>query len=242
MKISRRDLLVRSAATALIAGSPELASAGTHGVSGFNGGRSQGQANPPYLGDFPFVNLLKNSFGWYTNAGSGNFDISQLDSNGYPTAGSVSSKSTATFGVLFPNSSERLSDSSNPIVVTWEGNSRIAIQNAPFTYVSGRDTAILNGYGYTDGKYHGRYVFYPSYASDGSFNCYVGFQTVTSYALNLAVFFSDDEYTINAGGLFAVTPQHGAPGRRSPIHRGKLRNIVLFLLLGLRLTAAMISR
>jgi hypothetical protein len=208
--VDRRSFLLGTIAIALMArGGPTKAF--WHGgptTTGFNGGLSQGQSNlnaGSVIGDWPFINFLKQQSGWQYNNGA--INPSWLDSNGYPTAAALSGGLQVSINTNLPNQTSKPATFSNPIVVTWVGNSSISIGglSGAVNFVSGSTAAILNGYGFSDGLYHGRYEWYPTYASDGSysFNMTVASIEAASYINSLQTYFFFDETSLLAGEIFA---------------------------------------
>jgi hypothetical protein len=142
MKITRRNLMAGASALAITGPADALIPRGAPSASGFNGGKTQIQStNPNVSGDFPFINLLKVANSWWGTIPSNSntyIDPSWLDANGYLLATFLN----GTHGEVFmatglPNSNSRIANASNPLVVTWEGNSTIRIGNIPSTFVSG---------------------------------------------------------------------------------------------------------
>lgn len=180
---------------------------------GHNGGKGQINLNVPatIYGEYPFlnlVNLMDNWIGTGTDNGDAVLDPSWLDDNGYPLESELSRDAFGCKiqGQTLPNSAGRLSNVSNPMVLTWEGNAELWIGNASITDVSGSHSAVLNGYGYSDGKYHGRYVWYPTYASDGSFSFELQVRSISSgsYVDKIKLYYLDDETDILAGKIFGA--------------------------------------
>lgn len=205
--ISRRALLMGSTALAFATASEARFPRGGRVASVFNGGRSSGQSNAPYQGDYPFLDLMKFSGVWQTNDTTYHvYPPSFLASNGYPSA--ITSVGTVVYQnlALYPSYGV-LSDVLNPVVVTWEGDAKLDIGNAPITFSSGSLDAVLNGYGFSDGKYHGRYVWYPTtYDSNGNFAFNIGFSRITATPDNLRMVYAAYEADLNAGKKF--NPQY----------------------------------
>jgi hypothetical protein len=176
-------------------------------VSSFNGGRSQGQSARPGLGnDFPFINLLKQASNWKGKNAANDGQViapSWLGTDGYPTAAAFVGSGGMFQNVVLPPNTAVVSDTNNPMVVTWEGNSAINIVNAASTTVGGSKTAVLNGYGFSDGKYHGRYVWYPTYAAAGTYSFQFTITAITDYISDIKLYFLSDETDVLAGKMFA---------------------------------------
>lgn len=174
--------------------------------SGFNGGKSQGQSSlnaGSSIGDFPFINMLKQAAGY-----QGGFSPSSLDSNGYPTPAGIAADGQFTINMTAPGQTEKPATPTNPFVVTWIGNSSISIGNNTRIIVSGSTAAVLNGYGFSDGLYHGRYEWYPDYVNgfisfDGTYPFQFNITSVTGSINNLAMYYLSDETDYLAGKYFA---------------------------------------
>jgi hypothetical protein len=216
--VDRRKFLIGVSAATLIVVIPELTEArfqpGSRNASAFNGGRSQIQNNVPatIYGEFPFLNMVQHSDNWL-GTGVDNSDAvldpSWLNNKGYPIASFLSRDvfGCKIQGVSLPTQSGRPATLANPIVITWEGNARMNAGNAPITAVSGSRDAVLNGYGYSDGLYHGRYLWYPTtYHSDGTFSFQLEINSIASgsYIDKIKMYFLDDETDILAGKMFGA--------------------------------------
>lgn len=212
--MNRRYFLKGASVVAILCATPDLVSAGLihrSAQTAFNNGKTQIQSTVPSLsGDFPFINLVKIGDVWRgtgTDNSGAAIDPSWLDANGYPLQ---SAMSRDAFGVIMvttlPAQSSRVSNAGNPMVITWEGNSSVFVGNAASTFVSGSNSAVLNGYGFSDGLYHGRYVWYPTYDASGNYSFQLNLRTITvgSYCNKLQLFFSDDEVSLLAGNIFGT--------------------------------------
>lgn len=212
--VRRRDFLKGVSALPLLKMAPSFA--WTHGIpSGFNGGKSQIQSTVPNVsGDFPFINLVKVGDTWrgtgVDNSGAA-IDPSWLDTNGYPIAASLARDTSGVImNMSLPPQASRISNSANPMVLTWTSTlgSVVRIGNAPLTVVSGSTTAALNGYGFSDGLYHGRYVWYPTYDATGHYGFQLNLQSLATgssiVSPGIQLYFSDDETALLAGNVFGV--------------------------------------
>jgi hypothetical protein len=208
--IYRRELLIGGSAAALAVAMPLEARAPRGALVGstFNGGRSQGQSNAPYQGDFPFINLIKQAAAPWGFSNDATYNVvppNMLDPNNMPAAGVPTRGNIVYVNINLSPKYGQLGNASNPLVVTWEGNAKLDIGNTPISFVSGSKDPVLNGYGYSDGKYHGRYVWYPtSYNSDGSYSFNIGFERITTYADKFSCVFSEDERAFLAGQYFST--------------------------------------
>jgi hypothetical protein len=214
MIFSRRSFLTGVSAAALVVATPTLARLGDHG-SAPNGGKSQGQStNPNDSGDFPFLNMIKNTpFGWSAD-GSGTLPGGQdippymVDAHGYPSQARIGNNGFSMFFTL-PLSTSKRATARNPLVLTWEGRTTISISFV--TIVSGSGTPKLNS---STGLWTGRLVFYPTnYQTDprvGQLNSANGLAISIaangiasgSYLNKLALYFSDFETAYLAGEIF----------------------------------------
>jgi hypothetical protein len=220
---TRREWLAGASALAFATTLPDLASAWTHGSpAGFNNGKTQMQSFLPNgSGDWPFINLLKTAGGWTGGTTNTIIDPSMLDANGYPAQASFSSEVFLPVGVPF--STGKAATVGNPFVAVWVGNTRIrmSVTNG-FTVVSGSQDAVLNGYGFSDGLYHGRYVFYPTQYDPVTNSVSIQFIINAmnsgggSGMNNAALYFLSDETSYQAGKFFAPqflsVLQSGNPG------------------------------
>ena len=218
--MDRRRFLKSASAVALLTASPALA-ASDGSSPGFNGGKTQIQSTIPEVsGDFPFINLLKVSDTW---EGTDPFNASTpiepswLDANGYPRAAALAGSGGVFLPTTLPNFKSRPANSSNYLVVTWEGNAAIRIGNIPSTARGGSTRASFHS---GSGLWNGRYEWYPAsgaYNANGdcTFQMVVSSIAAHSYVNNLQLFFIDDESSLLSGEIFgtqykAVLKQSGA--------------------------------
>jgi hypothetical protein len=220
-----RRVFLKSAASviAIVAACPSLTRAWpmprtVSGSSGFNGGKTQGQANfPAFGGDFPFINLIKSTGNiWLISGGTGSlsdgYDLSPsgYDENGYPSAAYLNANSIgAKILVPLPNQFSRPATSSRPLVLTWEGNANLSIAFSNAVRGGGSGPKFNK----VTGRWTGRYEWYPTYVSDprngrpvGFGECYVEIKSIASgsYVNNVQLYFKDDEAALNSGEVFGV--------------------------------------
>lgn len=221
-RCSRRDFLLGGAsALALLKSSP--AAAWTHGGSGFNGGRSQGQSTVPGIsGDWPFINLIKMVGSWSSNGTGtgGTLPSSQelppnwADANGYPSESLAGANDWNIFlGV--PLSTSKQATALSPFVLTWEGNTTIQFPFVTITSRSGGSGSTISpAFDIPSGLWKGRCEWYPSYQTDprsgtvGSavitgITIPIGGITAGSYIDKLSLYFKDYEPQFLAGQIFS---------------------------------------
>src|ERR1700748_477621 len=200
-KFSRRDFIHAGCAVAAVTLAPsafEKAEAGfrLHGSapvsSGFNNGKSQIQAwDLAYSGEYPFINLMKQSPPWtfLDNSASPGPDL--LDANGYPTSIQHSGVYTQ---IGFPAS--RMSET---MVATWDGQGTFYL-NAAYAGT----TIIVTSGSITNASGSGRVEFtVTTPATSTVFN--VGLTSYTgTYMQNVKVFYKNDEAALNSGQIWGI--------------------------------------
>ena len=114
--------ITASAGSFALAGQNATLTQGTSGViTGHNGGRMQTNTNSLAVGDYPFLNLMKEAGFW----GAADFTANvitpdTLDANGYPT--SITHSGVVTF-ITMPSQTDRPGN----YCITWDGTGTISV-------------------------------------------------------------------------------------------------------------------
>lgn len=161
-------------------------------LSGFNNGKSQMQAwDMGYSGEYPFLNLMKQSQPWsfLDNSGAPGPDL--LDANGYPTSIQHSGVYTQ---IGFP-----VSRMAETMVATWDGQGTFYLNGA----YSGTTITVTAG-NITNSSGSGRVEFtVTTPVTSTVFN--VGLTSYTgTYMQNVKVFYKNDESALNAGQVWGI--------------------------------------
>jgi hypothetical protein len=218
--MNRRELLLgASSVFALMAASPALSA--IHGSSGFNGGKTQGQAASTAVGstDFPFLNLLKGGDTWQgTDSFNNNqkIDPTWLAADGWPDGPVINAQSTSGNGVfvglVLPSPTSYTGSNGNMRLVwtvTGAGPSDTVTWSIQLMSTTPVSSGVVSGSGSVannistgNGTFY--YTFTPSY--DNPFNS-LTFHLVssgTAHATDAALVFDGQDYIdYQAGKIFS---------------------------------------
>src|SRR6267378_482559 len=205
MKVARRIFLLGASSFTMLRFTPVRAGLHMHGVSMFNGGKSQGQSASAFLSsDFPFINLIKSGNSWQgTDSGLNNnqrIDPSWLAADGYPLASKLSI-STSGLGVFIGVGIPLQASHTGNLRLVWTVTGAGGGDVVQFSLGLNSNTPISGSLSST-GNGTFSYVFTPSYVNGPSYNVNLASLGGTAHVSNMALVFDVDFTAWQNGQVF----------------------------------------